>query len=269
MHERVSQHHRSVRAAVVVSRPPWSAGAVDLHRLVAHEGCEMKRRLRQRGEIDRGLDDRTDRADGIERTIESGAARVAVSHDGQHFAGPSIRHRNCRLELAAGSAASSREERHRLLEGCLGGALNRGIEGGEDSQSLAAQHAARVVPPELPAHQIDERRENAPMREAAASHSQRLVSRALRRRRASNTPGFESIDHPIPSPLRPLGMTARVVVRRTAHHAGEQCHLVKVEIRERAPEVVAGGAAETVNRMCALLAEVHLVQVPSSNSGLE
>ena len=261
VHQRIVQEHRAVGAAIVISRSPRPARAVDPYRIVAHDGCEVELRLRQRREIHRRLDHRPHRPNRIQGTIEARPARVTPAHHREHFTGPGVGDRDRGLELLGRDAAPAHENRYRLRNRRLRRALNGRVEGREDPQPLAAQHAARVVAPELSAHQIHERRKSGRRRRRTAGHPEWLAPCACGRFGTRDAACLEPIDHPVPPLLRALGMASRVVVRRPSHEPHEQRHLVEVEVRERSPEVEVGGTPESVDGMSALLAEKDLVQI--------
>ena len=72
---------------------------------------------------------------------------------------------------------------------------------------------------------------------------------------------FELLQHQVAPRPRAVGVFARIIERRTLDQADQQRHFTDVEFVEGLGEVIFAGESEAVYGTCAVLTEIHLVEV--------
>ncbi len=146
----VGELHRAIDPMVVIFRFPAFVSVAQADRAVldaAGEGVVL--RVRQGRQIDRRLDQRADRADRVQRPVESRVTWLAPPGHGQHLAlvhggdhGRGLQ--GARLHVA-GFFQLGQSRGQGLLDRCL----HQGIEGREDIQALRTQILISIIPLQL------------------------------------------------------------------------------------------------------------------------
>ena len=250
-----------MRAPVVVLRSPDLA-VLAFHRegLVLYPGGQgVLARPLESGQVDRRLDQRTDRPHRVQGPVEAGEARVATADQGLDLTGFRIGHDHRRLDLVDPLAPT--ETLERFVDGGLGLLLQDRIEAGEDAQPFLGQVLVAVVLAQLALDQVEEGRIGAVGHAALPGHAERALLGGVDFLLGRHALLGEHVEHQVAPRQRTIRVTPRVEVGRSLDHADQQRHLVELELGQRLAEEILAGQAEAMDRSLPILAEEHLVEI--------
>ena len=248
-------------AAIGIARRP-ALPAAEAHgdrRIVHVAGKRILAGLRQREQVDKRLQQRSDRALRLDCAVEAVLAWIAAADHGHDFTVVHVGHHDARLQRRL---ATRPERFHRPRDRALGGALRGGRHAGHDRQARTRQRFFRIVAGQLAAHEVDVGGEAVGRHRAGRfGHAQRRLDGAVVLGLIDDA-GFEHLAQHERAPLtHAFGMLARVVVGRALDDADQQRDLLGVEIGQVATEPEFRRRRDAVDRLRATLAEVHLVEI--------
>ena len=219
------------------------------------------RRIGERREVDRGLQERAHGPRRVERAVESAVAHVAPADQRLHFARLGVGDHDRAFQARIAEDLPSVELRELALEDALGRALHARVQRGEDPQALGAQVGFVVVAPQLPVNEVEEGRVGRSAHRCLLVDAEAGGPRLRVLLHRGEAPVLGLAQHEV-SPLeRALRIAERVVECRALHHAHEERALGEREVLDRLAEVVERGEAHAVDRAVAVLAKVDFVQI--------
>ena len=250
-------------ASVVVRRGPRLARpAFDAHRCVRHRARQrVPVRVRERGEVHRGLGKRSYRADRVQRAIEAEIVGIPAPDYRQDLPGTGRGHRKRALERGSARAPRRFELRNLPRHGLLGRRLHARVQGSEDPQPLGAKALDIVVASHLPADEVDEGRVGGTRHSTGSTDSEPTLAGRLPLGRRDHALLHHDSQHRVPPGPRPLGVAVRVVEGGALHQPDEESELLAAQLLERPAVVVPGGKPESVDGPAAALTEKDLVQI--------
>ncbi len=164
-------------AVIVLRSPDLAILPLDRQRLILQPaGQGVLAGALQSGQVDRRLDQRTNRPQRIQGPIETGEARLATADQGLHLTAFRTGHQHRRLDLINPLAAPGGETFECLGKCRFGFQLQDGIEAGENPQSFLGQIFLAVILTQLAFDQIEKAWKRAVGQTAALGNAQRLAA---------------------------------------------------------------------------------------------
>ena len=143
----------------------------------------------------------------------------------------------------------------------LGFLLQQRIERAEYRETSLGQVRFLVVRPELPAHEIEERRVKDRALVSSLGDAERFLRGGLRFFPGDDVLLGQHAQHHVAASQRAVRMAARIVVRGPADDRNHGRNLRKAELRQRLAEVELAREAEAVDCASAVLPEINLVDI--------
>ena len=268
LRQRIQHVHGAVAAVVGIARlPVASAAQADRHRRIADRaGQRPFVRLGQRQQVDEGLEQRTDRALGIDRAVEALLGEIAAADHRDHVAVVHVGHHQAGLQRRPALAADRLQRaRHRAF----GIALRGRRHAGHHAEAGAGNRIGGVIARQLLAHQVDIGREAVGGDIAGVlGDSQRRLARALVFLVVDQAAFVHLAEHEIAALGGALRIAPRVVPGRPLDQADHQRDLLGGQVAQVAAEPELGGRGHAADRLRAALAQVDLVEIGLEDGAL-